>query len=424
MSSAVSQSLSLRTRWGAVAMLAGFAFLGHFNRVGMSVVGDELIRAGTFTKVEMGTIYSAFLLVYTVCMLPGGWFIDRVGPAAALLWMGVGFGIGGILTGLLGWIGLAPAVLWWALLLVRGVAGATSTPLHPAAARGVALWSEPGKRSTANGFVTAGALVGIAVKAAGFGWLIKQFGWPGACIAGGAILLVFALLWQIVAPRDAAAPQDSPAPASGESTPQSAGALWSLVRNRNLLLLTASYSAVGYFQYLFFYWMDFYFSTELKLPASQTQAASFTVLISMAVGMAIGGRCSDFLCEQFGVGQGRRLTAFFGMGLSALFGLLGMLATSPQTVVLLFSLSLGALGLCEGIFWTASTEVGGRSGGFAGAILNTGGNAAGVIAPVLTPWLADQFNWGVAVAVACAICALGGGLWIGINPTSPESRSP
>ena len=51
------------------------------------------------------------------------------------------------------------------------------------------------------------------------------------------------------------------ASASGSRT-----AGWStLLRNRSLLLITLSYAAVGYFQYLFVYWMQFYFDKVLSL---------------------------------------------------------------------------------------------------------------------------------------------------------------
>ncbi|MBL8851938.1 MAG: MFS transporter [Planctomycetaceae bacterium] len=444
MNSAATPLVPVRTRWTVVAMLMGFTFLGHFNRVGMSVVGNERLiktevlasgqvhaassgteQVGVFTKQQMGVVYSSFLLIYTICMLPGGWFIDRVGPAAALRWMALGFGVCGILTGLLGRAGLAPAALLSALIVLRGITGATSVPLHPGCARGVALWSSPATRTTANGLVTCGALIGVALSYPLFGLLIDRFQWQTACIISGGALFAFGLLWQVVAPTDGSglATGDiepltlESAPALSPTPPRS-GNLWTLLGNRSLLLLTASYAAVGYFQYLFFYWMQRYFDESLKLPEQESRAAAFTVTIAMAVGMGIGGFWSDWLCRRFGNRWGRRLSALVGMGLSAAFALIGINQTDPEAVVALFALALGALGLCEGIFWTASTEVGGRAGGFASAVLNTGGNAGGMLAPVVTPWLADKFGWGIAIGVACGICALGGSLWLGIDPSS------
>jgi len=52
-------------------------------------------------------------------------------------------------------------------------------------------------------------------------------------------------------------PQAAPIAAKLELRP-SPSAMWAVARrNKNLLLLTLSYGAVGYFQYLFFYWMHY-----------------------------------------------------------------------------------------------------------------------------------------------------------------------
>src|SRR5262245_23280683 len=91
-------------RWLIVLMLMGFAFLGHFNRVSISVAGTERFIGHGIDEEQMGMVYSAFLLVYTICMLPGGWVIDRVGPRLALTGMGLGMGFCVVLTGALGWL--------------------------------------------------------------------------------------------------------------------------------------------------------------------------------------------------------------------------------------------------------------------------------------------------------------------------------
>ncbi|MBC8114862.1 MAG: MFS transporter, partial [Candidatus Saccharimonas sp.] len=80
-------------RWLIVVMLMGFTFLGHFNRVSISVAGSERFTGpGGMSTEQMGLVYSAFLLVYTIGMLPGGWVIDYLGPRRALTGMGLGMG--------------------------------------------------------------------------------------------------------------------------------------------------------------------------------------------------------------------------------------------------------------------------------------------------------------------------------------------
>ena len=186
-------------RWLIVAMLMGFTFLGHFNRVSISVAGSErFTQPGGLSQEQMGTVYSAFLLVYTLGMLPGGWVIDRVGPRLALTGMGIGMGFCVALTGGLGWAGLPLTSLWIPLLAIRGIAGGLSVPLHPAAARSAASWVPLASRSTANGLITAGALMGIAVTYPGFGWLMDRLNWPLAFVFCGSVMMVYALAWYCV----------------------------------------------------------------------------------------------------------------------------------------------------------------------------------------------------------------------------------
>src|SRR2546426_5048054 len=68
-----------------VALLMALCFISHFNRVSISVAADERIMDQfSISPTAMGTVYSAFLLVYTIFMIPGGLFIDRVGTRRAL----------------------------------------------------------------------------------------------------------------------------------------------------------------------------------------------------------------------------------------------------------------------------------------------------------------------------------------------------
>ena len=84
-------------------------------------------------------------------------------------------------------------------------------------------------------------------------------------------------------------------------------------------------------------------------------------------------------------------------------------------------MSLGTLGLCEGIFWTTPPTLEPRNGALACGLMNTGGNGVGMLAPILTPVIADAFGWNAAVIVACVTCAIGGLLWLGIAAPASET---
>jgi MFS family permease len=405
-----AEALPASLRWRIVLLLMGYAALGHFNRIAISVAGSEIfIKQLGIGDVQMGWVYTTFLIVYTLCMLPGGWLIDRVGSGTAMTLLGLTMGVLVILTGALGWIAIAPASLWLGLLLVRGGAGACSAPLHPGAAHAISDVMPPRGRATANGMVTAGALIGIACCYPIFGALMDRLGWQWAFVASGSILATYGVLWHLLA--DPALPF----PVGQAKPTKRAAADWSLLRHGNLWLLTLSYALYSYFQYLFFYWMDHYFTTVLHVPAIESRRATFYIFLAMGAGMAIGGLGTDTVCRLLGTSLGRRSIMLTGMSLAALFGLLGVNVSGQWNVAVCLALAMGSLGMCEGVFWTTATDVGGSSRGFSGAFMNTGGNVGGLISPVLTPIIAQSLGWPGAIAVACAMSCLGGLVWFAIK---------
>jgi hypothetical protein len=115
--------------------------------------------------------------------------------------------------------------------------------------------------------------------------------------------------------------------------------------------------------------------------------------------------------------------ALGGMLLSSLFAFLGTTTEAPARVLICFSLAFAVLGMCEGVFWTTVTGLGGRSAGLAAAFLNTLGNAGGTVAPWLTAVLSQRYDWTTAIVTACAINVAGGLLWTFFDPAGPRTDS-
>jgi MFS family permease len=234
----------------------------------------------------MGWVYTAFLIVYTIGMLPGGWLIDVIGSGRTMTLFGLTMGISVALTGALGWLSTTSEELWIGLLLIRSIAGACNAPLHPGAAHVVSDLMPRHRRATANGTVTAGALIGIAGCYPLFGWLIDRLGWPMAFVASGSALAAYSLIWTIFASRSLPAPI---ANASASTHGANGSAAWATLRHASLWLLTLSYAGYSYFQYLFFYWMNFYFEHVLHVPDVESRQASFYIMLAQGAGMIVGG---------------------------------------------------------------------------------------------------------------------------------------
>jgi ACS family D-galactonate transporter-like MFS transporter len=424
-----------------VALLVAFSFMTWFNRVSMAVAYDEKIRQGlSISEEAMGSVYSTFLIAYMLCMTPGGWFVDRFGPRMALWVMGFGSGLFGALTGLAGIPALAVAGLVLPVFFVtRFIMGLLSAPVYPAASRAVSFWVPQGRRTLANGLVQSGAALGIAFAFPLFGVLIDNVGWPVAFLCTGCFTGLLALLWTLYA-------TDRPAQHAGvnkeelscidddpfgiqtvDSSPIQKTPHWlRLFRNRSLVLLTISYAALGYIEYLFFFWMHYYFDDVRHMGKEASRFYSMILFLAFAGGMILGGWLTDRLQSHWGHGKGRAIVPVLGMTAGALFLWLGLTIQGVEGIVASLALALAGVGACEATVWTTAVELGGRQGGTAAGICNTGGNLGGLIAPVLTPFLShkvtvvfgvsDQSGWQWGIALGGLICFFGAILWFGIDP--------
>ena len=230
MNRAPASAVAANGRWRVVLLLMGYAAIAHFNRVGISVAGSEVfIKQLGISEVRMGWVYTAFLIVYTIGMLPGGWLIDRIGAAKALTLLGLSMGTFVALTGTLGWFTTGPHSLWLGLHVIRGLAGICSAPLHPGAAHVVHDLMPDHRRATANGMVTAGALIGIACCYPVFGWLMDRLTWPWAFIMSGLTLIGYGRLWRRFASPALPAPDHS---ATSTESAENSRAAWSALSRR------------------------------------------------------------------------------------------------------------------------------------------------------------------------------------------------
>jgi MFS transporter, ACS family, D-galactonate transporter len=398
-------------RWRILPLMMVFVALAQFNRVSMAVTGTEqIIPAGLLSETEMGVVYSAYLLPYTLFMIPGGWFIDRFGPRVAWVVAGLGAAVFVALTGVAGLVWTEAVALWVGLLLVRGLLGIAYAPLHPTGARLVANWIPRSKANLANGLVTWSATIGMASSYVVFGFLIDRLNWPGAFLFSAGVTLVLTLAWMALA-------ADHPPGAAGTTTANRPASptldqVGQLLKDRNLRCLTLSYALIGYFQYLFVYWSEYYFETVKGLPKETSRLYSAILTLVWGAGMVLGGWLSDRALSRFGLRRGLGVIPVCGLLLSTAAVVIGVRAPTPEATLAWLALANGAVGLSEGSYWTAAVQVGGARGGTAAGILNTGGNAGGLLAPVLTPLLGKHFGWGVAVGVSSVVCLLGAALWL------------
>lgn len=414
-----------KTDWGLVTLMLMMVAAAHFNRVSISVAGtDAIIPQHHIEPTRMGLVYSAYLLFYTMMMSPGGWFIDRYGTRIALFVVGAGSAVFVMVTGAAGflWSGLS---LWLALIFIRSLMGMVNAPTHPASARLVGDRVQPRQQSLVNGMTNFAACLGMSVTYLVFGELMDAVDWTGACLVVGAATMVLAVLWGFLArSRPTVDPARAGAIRQGEPPyfppPGSADSIHVLLRNRSLWFLTLSYAALGYFQYLFFYWAQYYFEHVRHVEKQDSRLYASILTLTMGLGMIAGGALTDWLRVRVRHPRNAAIVPVFGLVLSAIVLLPGLFSEMPLVTVACFALAMAAAGASEGAFWTLAVEIGGTRGGLAAGILNTGGNAGGLLAPVLTPYISELLGWQAGLGMASVVCLIGALCWIGISPDARE----
>jgi MFS family permease len=413
--------------------MIAFSVMNLFDRTIMSIAGPSIIREFSLSETQMGLVFSAFTFSYALFMIPGGHLADRFGPRLVLTFMGLGAASFTGLTALGGkpglgtYIGVVPA-----FVAIRLGFGICTAPLYPSCGRMNANWVPLEKRAFVWGLVAAGVGLGGAISPILFAWMIERYGWRLSFWYAGAAAAALALLWFWYV-RDYPAEHPSVGDIGsrlllGERTSalvdRSESAHWSkLLTDRNLMLLTLSYLAAGYFQYIFYFWTYYYFSTVRHMGSHAAALGTTVLFLTVMVTTPLGGWISDHLCARYGRNLARRIVPVLGLTLAPLFLYLATRLTSNILVGATVSIAMGLVATCEGPVWASAIDIGGHEVGAACGILNAGGNVGGFLGPLLTPVIASFAGWSWGVNVACLLSIAGGLLLLAVDPTKQITSS-
>jgi ACS family glucarate transporter-like MFS transporter len=405
--------------WTVVTMLCATATAGYICRVNVSTAAPLLMEEFGLSQIEMGWIFSAFLLGYALFQIPAGVISDRYGARRVLLlitWFWFIITTIQTLVGLVSIFTLATGSLIF-FMIFRFILGITASPTYPGSAKGVSRWILPEYQGRANGIVIASIGLGSAIAPPLVSNIMVHFGWRVALIISAIPALAVAILWpKIKEPSQMIYSQPDANREKHENETPSKGKLNSL----SFWLLTISYTLQGYVGYIFVSWFYLYLVQERHFGLLSGAWMSSMPWILSIISIPLGGLISDRLAAgRSGPVWGRRIVPLTGMALSGI--LISVGAHTESAVMAAISLAFAtALILCvEGPFWAMMMRIAGNRSGTAGGIMNMGSNLGGLISPALTPVIASLIGWENALHVAAVLAVTGALLWIGINPPSP-----
>ena len=411
------------TRKRLVLLLMAVTSAGYVCRVAVTVVAPGIMRDFGLTQAQMGTVFSAFLLGYTVFQMPSGWLADRISARRIFMALCLGWALLTALTAVVAWRGFGLVMVLPQLWFIRAMFGVIAAPTYPTSGRTIAVTMPPRLQARANSLVLASIGVGSAVTPLLLAPITIHYGWRAALLAAASLSVAAGLLWWRFAPLEFHLPESSneqvaPNSSAPAGPPKAAPRP---LRSTNFWFLFASYLLQGYLGYIFVFWFYLYLVQVRHFDV--LKAAGFTALPWLATIFAIplGGVLSDAAVSHWGATWGRRSVPLVALSAAAVFLVIGARTPNPLMAVVALT-ACTVLVLCtEGPFWATMTQLSGERSGIAGGTMNFGSNLGGMISPAFTPLLAARIGWESALSLTSGLAILAGLLWLGVRVESSTS---
>ena len=257
-----------RMRWVLIFWIFIISAISYLDRVNISIAISAIEKEFGFTDIQFGWILSAFVIAYALFQAPGGRLADKFGARKVLtlgvLWWGIFTAVTGLVPS-----GISHTLA--VMIAVRLVLGVGEAVVYPSSNRFVANWIPTHERGVANGIIFAGVGFGAGVTPPLIITVLLKYGWRWSFFVCAVLGTLAGIVWWILARDD---PREHPSVTREEreliarGLPQSADALkhhqttsWlTILKNKDVLAITASYFTFGYVAYIFFSWFFKYLS--------------------------------------------------------------------------------------------------------------------------------------------------------------------
>jgi len=372
--------------------------LCFLDRINISIAAPFMMEAFGWSKAEMGVIFSAFFAGYVLFMIPCGVAVDRFGAyrsmAAGMVW-------GSLFTCVTPFFSRIGSIS-----LCRFLVGMGQGFNFPAVNQWIARHVGVSDRAKVQGFTLSGIMVASVIGFPAGSWIIRMWGWPAVFYVSGAAGLVWTLFW-LPAARVFSLSERETSGYARKPIPWKA-----LLAHPSALGLSLSYFCHGYAGYLFMAWLPTYLMQVHGFSLTGMGIGAALPALASSIFMNLSGWLSDSFVKHGRTREfSRKGILYLGMGGSGVF-LLGMIwVENPYAAVCLLILSSASMALSTPVYWTLCVDMAPRHAVILSSIMNTSGNIAGVVAPLLTGWIVYYLDdWNTAIAVGAAFTFIGVGI--------------
>ncbi len=383
---------------GMVALLALAIFLNYIDRGNLATAAPVMKDELHLTAGQIGLMLSAFFWTYVPAQILAGWLAEKINPYRTYA---LGLALWSLSTALTGLTSSFSMLIALRLLLGLGESVA-----FPCSSKLIAQHLPEHRLGVANGLVAMGLSLGPAFGTLAGGLLLARVGWRPVFLIFGLASLAWLVPW-LIATRRLSVADDAP---KADRAPPF----------RQILAKREAWGAgLGHFcnNYAFYFvisWLPLYLVKSRGFSVSQMAVLGGLIYVAFAASSMTVGWVSDRLMAR-GVSATRvRLTSVVIGHTFTAVGMLGCMVGSPPVATASLFVAGVAFGFLSPQLYAIGQTLGGaRGGGKWVGFQNCLGNAAGIVAPIITGAVVDrtgQFTW--AFAVAGGVAMVGVFAWI------------
>ncbi|MGB3801296.1 MAG: MFS transporter [Lewinella sp.] len=176
-----------KKRYHILALIFVTVVINYMDRSNISVAAAAISEDLNLTKVQLGFIFSAFGLTYSLLQIPGGILADHVRPRLLYPIILVLWSLATLLQGVVSSLA--------ALIGLRASIGVFEAPSYPMNNRIVTSWFPEQERASAIAVYTSGQFIGLAFLTPLLVTVQAYFGWRGLFIFSGIVGIIWAAIW-------------------------------------------------------------------------------------------------------------------------------------------------------------------------------------------------------------------------------------
>ena len=410
-----------RTRYRVVALATGLAMITYLDRACIATLAPGIVRDLGLSTVQMGYVFTVFQLAYALFEIPTAWWADRQGTRAVL----------------------SRIVLWWSCLTaatarrsatrscsaIRFLFGMGEAGAWPCVARTFSRWIPVRERGTVQGIFFAGAHLAGGLTPVLVLWMLHFMSWRAIFVCFGAVGFVWVAIWHTWFRND---PSEHPAVNAAElqtilsERPPDSGhsAGWEywggLLRNRSMVAMCLMYIPNCMIFYFCITWLPTYLKQRHGFDATSLGFFAGLPLIVSMPGDLLGGLVTDRLVTRYGLRIGRCGLGAAAYVIAGLALLVAAASSNPVLAAALIALATGMTMFTLGAAWGTVIEVGRNHVAVVGATMNSVGNLAAMLNPLIVAYSVQWFgNWNLPLYLMGVLFLVGAVCWTVIDPERP-----